>query len=331
MNSILHFLKSDLRSIPVDQEKFDFSKDDLDRVREVFKNTEHINAISKHLKLLPAIGKNQIWTVKNEYTDFEGVVQYTSHPFLVLINNELDEIEGEPFVRVYVISPFVELASSSDEVCQNPSIIGFPFLIESWNDQPILTEILNEYIGYYEPSLSPFLNKDTLEKDFYSDYSEATSEEISSFHQEFMEIEISRSKYLCHSINSLLTFLENQQSLDSGVVISFLNKAEYPEFFIGENQKESSFSLAAKSGFTKEDKFLAYKNDALPFEMFFRRDEAGFILTIQPLQSLTLHGPDGKEIEGISNREKIVFAKLKKGFYTLISKTIKEPLKFRLK
>ena len=65
--------------------------------------------------------------------------------------------------------------------------------------------------------------------------------------------------------------------------------------------------------------------------MFFRKNEDGFILTIQPLQSLKFFGPDNIEIEGVSNQEKTVFDKLKKGYYTLVSENIQQPLKIRLK
>ncbi|MBK8344478.1 MAG: hypothetical protein IPL12_14915 [Bacteroidetes bacterium] len=67
-----------------------------------------------------------------------------------MINSEQEEIEDENYTRVFIVSPFIELATQSDEVCNDPSIIGFPILIETWNDQPILTELLNEYVGYYE-------------------------------------------------------------------------------------------------------------------------------------------------------------------------------------
>jgi len=331
MKAILQFLKGDLKSASEEQDRIDVSKEDLDSVRQMFKNNEQIEKRSKYFKSLPSISKNQIWSVRDEYIDFEGISQATLHPFLVLINSELDQIEEESFVRVFVISPFVELASSADEICKDSSIIGFPFLIESWNNQPMLTEILNEYIGYYEPKLNSFFETDTVKTTFEAENSTSTIEEINTIHQEFMEIEIYRSKYLSHSISSLLTFLENKQSLDSGVVVSIFNKTDYPIFYIGENKKEPIFSLAAKSGFTSEDKFMIYKDNSLPFEMFFRKNEDGFILTIQPMQSFKFFGPDNMEIEGVSNQEKTVFDKLKKGYYTLVSENIQEPLKIRLK
>ncbi|MBK8686611.1 MAG: hypothetical protein IPN26_17400 [Bacteroidetes bacterium] len=161
------------------------------------------------------------------------------------------------------------MATQSDEVCNDHSIIGFPFLVETWNDQPILAELLDEYVGDYELKSNAFAKSDAFElvNEPISDYLKATSETLSEAQQEFRDIEISRAKYINHSILSLLSFLENRQSQDVGVVISIFGKTEYPKFYIDQTQKEPTLALAAKSGIDGEDKYLLLDNESLPFKI----------------------------------------------------------------
>lgn len=87
----------------------------------------------------------------------------------------------------------------------------------------------------------------------------------------------------------------------------------------------------AKVGVDTEDKYLYYQTNDLPFEIFIRKNEDGFILTITPFSDVVLMSSEKKEIEGISNLEKTVFSNLKKGLYTLKSEQIHEPIKLRFK
>jgi len=333
MYSILQFLKDKYDTASEISEKVHVSQQELERTKQIFTKDKAGAKQSKRLKIRPLIQKHQIWSVKNEYFDFLGKLQIVSHPFLVLVNNEVDEIEDEDFVRVYVISPFIEMASSNDEICQDASIIGFPFLVEIWNDQPILAELLDEYIGFYEPKNLSFIKSESLGvvNEHLAEYYTSELEKLNSFQKEFRDIEISRSKYLIHSIMALLAFLENKQSPDIGVVISLFNEYEYPKPYESLQQNESTYSLAAKSGINKEDKYLLYQGKSIPFEILFRRDEDEFTLTILPKQIGKLLDIANNEIKGISNSEKSVYSNLKKGLYTLIIDKIPEPLKIRLK
>ena len=49
-----------------------------------------------------------------------------------------------------VVSPFVEFKADDDIFCNDSSIIGFPFIIETWNEQPILLDLIDNYLGYFE-------------------------------------------------------------------------------------------------------------------------------------------------------------------------------------
>jgi hypothetical protein len=333
MKPILQFLKNQVDSISENNERVDVKEKDIESLENLFKNrSEQVNH-SRHLIIKPVIQRNQIWTVKTEYDDFQGIYQKTSHPFIVSINNEQEEIEGEEFVRVFIVSPFIEMASTNDEICNDSSIIGFPFLIEIWNNQPVLSELLDEYVGYYEPNsilnskeeVFELINKPSAE------YSSTKTEELTVEQQEFRTIEISRAKYINHSIISLLSFLENRQSQDAGVVISLFDQIEYPHFFVGQTQKEPNLALAAKSGVESEDKYLLYENQNLPFQIYFRKNEDGFIISVQTSDKVKLLTNKNKEITSTSNEEKSVFANLKAGKYTLISEQVKEPIKIRLK
>ena len=329
MKTIIQFLKEELEPFSEDSEKVGATDQDIENLRNQF--ISHSKSVNqpKNLKIQPRIQRNQIWTVKNKYDDFQGISQKTSHPFLVLTNNEPDDIEDEIFIRVLIISPFIEMATESDEVCDDPSIIGFPFLIEAWNDQPILVELLEEYVGYYEAKSISFSKSKPLElvNEPISEYAKPNAE----IQLEFRSTEISRAKYINHSVLSLLSFLENRQSQDAGVVISIFDKIEYPKFFIGKTQKEPNLSLAAKSGVDIEDKYLLFEDKNLPFQIFIRKNEIGFIISVLSTEKMKLFTNQKAEITGTSNKEKSVFANLKAGNYILISEQVKEPIKIRLK
>jgi hypothetical protein len=331
MYTILKFLKEKFEIPSNIQESIDLSDNDIERVNRLFSSNSKVQKESKHLKIRPRFQQHQIWSVKSEYFDFFGNPLKTSHPFLVLINSEPGEIDDEEFLRVFIISPFIEMASSNDEVCQDSSIVGFPFLVEIWNDQPILAEILNEYIGFYETKSTKSWELQLPQNLGSSELSATLDVNLNSFQREFRDIEISNAKYLNHSITALLTFLENKQSQDSGVIVSMLDKIVYPKFFIGNNQKEDDYMLVARSAIDTEDKYMLYENKSIPIKIFFRRDEDGFILTIMPFGIATLIDSNNELIVGTSNSEKTVYSNLKKGLYALTVEPIKEPIKIRLK
>ncbi len=347
METILRFLKEQLEIDASESNQIDYNKQDYDKVNQLFRNSDTKDLSRKHISLRPSFAVNQIWLVKSEYIDFLGNSHKTSHPFIVIINSDKNNIEEEDFVRINVISPFTVFASNDDFVCNDASIIGFPFLIEKWNNQPILTEILGEYLGYFEvnsydlalgnytPNVTHEEKMLELEKEPFISNSVSdkplNSISLNKYQREFRDIEISKAKYLNNSITSLLAFLENSQTQDSGVVISLFDKAEFPKFYIGQNQAESSFALAARTGADKEDKYIKYLNEKLPFDIYVRKNENGFIITIRPFSNVKLFNLSNQEINGVSNKERIVFERLTKGLYRLKSESTHEQIKIRLK
>lgn len=332
MKTIIQFFRNQIEPFSEGSVKVDVTDTDRENLNSLFINRFKYVTQKRYLKIHPHIQKNQIWTVKSEYDDFQGISQKTSHPFLVWINSEQEEIEDENFTRVFIVSPFIELATQSDEVCNDPSIIGFPFLIETWNDQPILTELLNEYAGYHKLKSNSFSKTKVFELvNEPNSYSKSNIEILSEDQKEFRNIEISRAKYINHSVLSLLSFLENQQSQEAGVVISLFDKIEYPKFFIGQTQNEPNFALAAKSGVDSEDKYLLFESENLPYKIYFRKKEEGFIITISSIGNFKLIKNTSEEIKSLTDKNKTVFANLKEGNYTLIYESFSEPIKIRLK
>jgi tetratricopeptide (TPR) repeat protein len=212
MRTIIQFLKNKIES---ESEQFEINGStdkDIESLNLLFLNKDNDFNNLKKLEIKPPIEKNQIWTLKTEYVDKLGDLQKESHPFLVFINSDLKKVEGCDVTRVLIVTPFIEMATPSDEVCDDPTIIGFPFLIETWNDQPMLTELLNEYVGSYNTAkynkseIFEGENNENITKPKFD------NERISDEQKEFRKVEISRAKYINHSVLALFRYLENQQN-----------------------------------------------------------------------------------------------------------------------
>ncbi|KAA6343084.1 hypothetical protein EZS27_009215 [termite gut metagenome] len=321
MDTIIQFFK-DKGISTSGVEQIDVSTGEVEKVNQLFKKNIETRQTSFHLRIRPKIEQNQLWSVKSEYVDFLGNTQKTTHPFLVSIVTNIDKMEDEEFVRVFVVSPFVEMATKNDEICKDTSIIGFPFLVETWNEQPVLTEILNSYLGHYDVSNS---------------FTE--QENLNAVQKEFREVEISRAKYLNHSIMAMLTCLETNHGQEFSAVISFFGKNQYlsyPKeiqptntFIVHEPQTEHL--AAAKSGLSKKDKSIQYQDEELPFDIQIRKNDDGFTITVSPVSDIEIFDSNNEKCNRLSNKDKIVFSSLKKGLYTLNSKQIKETIKIRLK
>lgn len=321
MKTIIKFLKDELNKQQT-AEHINVEKQDIDKVKSLFagQNIQIRHSSKKGIKPLA----NQVWTIKDEYFDFLGYKQISSHPILVSLLTDIDSFEEEDFLRASVISPFVEMATQQDDVCNDASILGFPFLLENWNEQPILTEILDEYIGYYEP-------EEITDKE----------ENLSSVQRQFREIEISRAKFLNNSISALIGFVEQNQGNEFGVVISVNGQI----FFGGCPKADDKFvnneptiirlntedKVLSKSGVIKKSRSISFINELLPFEIQIKKNEDGFIISILTANEIRLLDSNNKQINSFSNEEKSVFSALKKGLYTLESKRIVESIKIRLK
>ncbi|MDR0724980.1 MAG: hypothetical protein LBF59_03095 [Prevotellaceae bacterium] len=319
MNTIIQFLQDD-NTTQEKIKKINALDKDIKNINQLF-NNQNI-AQSRHVKLRPKIQPNQIWLVKNEYLDFLGNTQKTNHPFLVLITGDIDEIDEEEYVRTLIVSPFIEMAAKQDEICNDSSITGFPFLVETWNEQPVLTEILDEYVGYYEV------------KQAFSSY-----ETLTSVQQEFREVEISRAKYLNHSIIALLSFMDNTTNKEFSAIISFSGTTQflyYPQESLytdihAIHESEHEYLSVNKSGVKQQNKHISYYNKTLPFDIYIEKNVDGFVLTVFTTDNVELFDSKNVKINGLSRHEQIVFSPLTKGLYTINSKQIQKPVTIRLK
>ena len=114
----------------------------------------------------------------SQYIDFEGEIQKSKHKTMVLLISEPEDLsEDVSFVRVCPLSPFIDMASLNDVLCNDASLVGFPFIVETWNEQPMLTEILDKYVGDY--SCDILESNENLSKD------QQTFREIESLTQGF--------------------------------------------------------------------------------------------------------------------------------------------------
>lgn len=259
MNPINKFLKDQSNLNFELNESIEFSSDSAEKLNLLFKKKAKYLNLTKIRYIKPEIQRNQIWIVKNKYSDILGIEHETPHMFYVIISSETFEIEGKKLVKVQIISPFIEMATNTDEICYNPAIIGFPFIIESWNDQPILTELLNEYIGYYERIKSDsFKQGNQLNKELI--------ESLSEDQKEFRKIEINRARYINNSVLAYLNYLEKKTSSNGKIIKMLITitsvAAIFLLFFVLSDNKinfneyeETSMAILAKLEPEKEKLF----------------------------------------------------------------------------
>lgn len=320
MNAIIQFLKGN-PTAQITDDHINVAKSDIDKLNQLFTSQKIILRKNSQTHITPKA--NQVWTVKGEYYDFLGKKQTTSHLFLVSLLTNIDSFEEENFVRVAVISSFVEMASEQDDVCNDASIAGFPFLVENWNDQPVLTEILDEYIGYYE-------SKKSYKKE----------EKLTSVQKQFREIEISKAKFLNNSISALVGFVELNQNNEFGAIISVNGKAYFgdpeepkpkpPKTDNGEQSVEMPKNMYRILSNAKSQS-ISFKDKQLPFEIQIKKSDEGFIISVFTTDEIYLSDSNNKDMASITNSERQVFFALKKGLYTLRIKTIHEPIIIRIK
>ena len=275
------------------------------------------------MRMLPKIKQNQIWSIKTEYLDYEGILQKSSHPMIVIINSDPELLdEDNEFVRVCPISPFVEMSSELDQICDDPSVIGFPFLVETWNEQPVLIDILDNYIG-----------------DYYSDMTEKI-EELSDELQIFREIEISNAHYLNQSVSAYLKEKERSDVFSFSVDIrtsKFAKTKHMPivntdsPILISLRDNEEYASAARMGVMLSENDCIEFEDDTLPFNIEVRKKEGSFVLTIIPNVEVQLINSKRQVLQASSNAERVVYNGLEIGLYELTGPKIKDSIIIRLK
>lgn len=223
MNKIIEFLQNQSRSDGellknrIDKQKLLKSFLDLSNKIGIIKSE-----IKRTAKLKHSLRKGQIWLCKQEYFDVLGNQIIGNMPFLVLIVSNVESICNEDFVRIQPISPFTEFKAEDDIIINDDSIIGFEFIVETWNEQPILTEILEEYVGELDNCEIMF---DETEVDLFNNQ------------KEFRKAEIRNTEYLRQSIISLIKYEELKEK--NSVFLNIYNTLHFAE----SDNKETKLDL----------------------------------------------------------------------------------------
>ena len=300
--------------------EIDVCEEDIAKANSIFSSD---NLTRATLKILPKFAEFQIWTVKSKYVDFCGELQISSHKQMVIIVSEPEALDEDTyFARVCPISPFIEMAASDDLICDDFSVVGFPFLIESWNEQPLLLEILESFVGTY-----------------YFNLQESQSD-INPEQRTFREIEISNSRFLNRSIIAYTAEQERSNNFsysvdlfNSGIAktvrmpimgISNPNLIELPH--------NESYAEAAKYGNVITDNdMISFNGEEIPFEMQIRKKEDGFVISIIPKTDIVLFDSRQNPLSFNSNNDRMVFHGLKRGLYSILIKSNNKLLTFRIK
>lgn len=255
------------------------------------------------LKTKPTPRNGQIWMIKNAYEDY-----FTNHvesviPLIVLIVDSNEKLEHELFCRVQPISQFVHYVSLDDYKVDDASIVGFPFLVETWNEQPVLNELLDYCIGSID--INQYLPNHKVQ--------------LSEDQVFFRELENLNTEYLRSSVLRYLAFLEQRQTEDTGIIINIDSTIYKPAFFVDDKRFDEFYNMAAKTGLDNSNKYFEFIHKADSYEVKFRikRIIDDFVLSIYTDDQVLLKNSMDSSITGKKAEGRIIFSMLKPGLYYL--------------
>ena len=253
------------------------------------------------------IEKGQIWLCKKDYYDALGNRINGEIPFIVIIVNDVQSHSEQRLVRVQPISPFTEFHADDDILVSDDTIVGFDFIIETWNEQPILTSILNEYIGNIQIEANEINSSKKIS--------------LSKAQEDFRKAEINNTSYLRQSIISLLENEENKGK--KRIILNINNSIYYPnkksdvDSQIDEGtQPQLSYLLAAKKGHSEQRSTYLFEKeeDGIEIKIAIIEHSGKYIVSVlQPdITSLT-----DKEGNIISQSSANLYDELDSGLYIL--------------
>lgn len=323
MKQILDYLKE-----PTDKSNIN-DIDDFDKfkIEENFGNllslipqkNNVVNLTNKKFKISqPKVAINQLWLVKQNYIDHEGNFIAGSYPHYVLTSTEKENIGDMEFVRVQPISMFLNFASEGDIVVENEELMGFKFFIETWNEQPIQTSLLDKFIE--ELNTEEFLLIENVL--------------LSNEQKEFRKYEIRNTEYLRNSVSSFLSWDENKQSKNTGVIINIGNVPYYPPAE-HRTQQYSQYLVAAKSGGEDSSEYFTTEKNTIdiPYEIVVKKESNVFTIVIDGVENkVILTNNMGKMEEyTVIKENKVIIQGLEKGTFTLEIDAFEEKINVRLK
>lgn len=270
------------------------------------------------LKSKPTPRRGQLWLIKSTYEDYFTNRVDSDVPFIVLIVEANDILENELFSRVQPVSIFTEFLAGDDYIVNDPSLIGFPFLIETWNEQPVLNEILDYSLGSFD--IDQYVS--------FKGNVDLTEEKDA-----FRKFEVDNTAFLRHSVLSYLKFLEERQTEDTGIIVSINQHIVKPAFFADEIKYDTHYAYAAKTGIDNSNKYFELE-EKLPsgnIKIRIKRNIEDFILSVYSDVEFVLRSSDNKVLAGSKAEDRMIFTMLNPGLYYLKSASTESVIKIRIK
>ncbi|MEA3505184.1 MAG: hypothetical protein U9R32_08305 [Bacteroidota bacterium] len=322
MNKIIDFLQSQSENENISENSVNKGK--LSKSFNDIKNVVASSVVEEknifQLKTRPKTKKGQIWLCKQQYFDAFGNEIIGNSPYLVFVVSDVDKFANENFIRIQPISPFTEFTSNDEILIKDDSIIGFDFIIETWNEQPILTDLLDEFVGD--------LDIETLKID-------EAELSLSKNQKEFRKVEIRNTAYLSQSIKSLIEFEELSE--EKTVFLNIDNSIHFPKSENKEtktislfNEHKQDYSLAAKKGKLKDRPTTLFEKtiDGVEIQIKVVKDGEKYILAIKQAKSIELKDINGKVIKEATPN---LYDELTGGLYFISINGIENEIRIRLK
>ena len=320
MNKIIDFLQSQSENENISENSV--AKGKLSKAFNDIKQVVVSSEVKKkfQLKSRPKTKKGQIWLCKQQYYDAFGNKIIGNSPYLVFVVSDVDKFANENFIRIQPISPFTEFTANDELLIKDDSVIGFDFIIETWNEQPILTELLDEFVGN--------LDIETLKID-------ETELSLSEIQKEFRKAEIRNTAYLSQSIKSLIEFEELSEG--KTVFLNIDNSIHFPKSENKEtktislfNEPKQEYSLAAKKGKLKDRPTTLFEKtlDGVEIEIKVVKDGEKYILAIKQAESLEVKDINGRVLKQTTPN---LYDELTGGLYFISISGIENEIRIRLK
>ena len=322
MNKIIDFLQSQSENENISENlvskgKLSKSFNDIDNVI-VSSEVEESNVFQ--LKSRPKTKKGQIWLCKQQYYDAFGNEIIGNSPYLVFIVSDVDKFAIENFIRIQPISPFTEFTANDEILIKDDSVVGFNFIIETWNEQPILTDLLDEFVGS--------LDIEALKID-------ETELNLSRTQKEFRKTEIRNTAYLRQSIKSLIEFEELNE--EKTIFLNIGNSIHYPESKNKESniisllsESEQSFLQAAKKGKLKSRPTYYFEKTVKGIELkiIIIKEEEKYIVSVKQQENIVLTDINGMVLKQTTAN---LYDELISGLYFIKIGGHKNEIRIRLK
>ncbi len=309
MNKIIEFLQRQ------SQEK-DFSINPLnsnnkDIYLKAFNDIKKFVTASKaeeqkivQLNTKPKIKKGQIWLCRTNYYDALGNEIIGNTPYLVLIVSDTHKFVNNSFIRIQPISPFTEFTANDELLIEDDSIVGFNFIVETWNEQPIMTELLDEFIGNLE------VDKVNINEEVLT---------LSENQKKFRKVEIRNTAYLRQSISSMIEFEELKKektvflNIDNSIYYPKLNNIETKTINIF-TESEQEYLIAAKKGmFQNRPTYLSeIITEDFDLKIKIIKDDNNYILSVEQPKNIEIKDVEGNTLKQIGPN---LYDEVKRGLY----------------